>query len=83
MTKAINSDYVMKQDEINDLKSEFNKDKNIMGKIPDIGELLRAEIIKGGKKQKSEKIFKNLNWHFYDYLGLYSFKPSVFPKVYF
>ena len=50
MTKAINSDYVMKQDEINDLKSEFNKDKNIMGKIPDIGELLRAEIIKGGKK---------------------------------
>lgn len=50
MTKAINSDYVMKQDEINELKNEFNKDKNIMGKMPDIGELLRAEIIKGGKK---------------------------------
>lgn len=50
MSKAINSDYVMKQDEINELKNEFNKDKNIMGKMPDIGELLKAEIIKGGKK---------------------------------
>jgi len=50
MSKAINSNDVMNQDEINELINEFNKDKNIMGKIPDIGELLRAEIIKGGKK---------------------------------
>ena len=50
MNKAINSNYVMNQDEINELKNEFNKDKNIIGKMPDIGELLRAEIIKEGKK---------------------------------
>ena len=49
MNKAINSNYVMNQDEINELKNEFNKDKNIIGKMPDIGELLRAEIIKEGK----------------------------------
>lgn len=50
MSKAINSNNVMNQNEINELINEFNKDANIIGRMPDVGELLRAEIIKGGKK---------------------------------
>ena len=48
--KAINSNYEMTQDEINKLINEFNKDANNLGRMPDVGEFLRAEIIKGGKK---------------------------------
>ncbi len=50
MSTAINSNYVMTQDEINELINEFNKDANIIGRMPDVGEFLRAVIIKGGKK---------------------------------
>lgn len=50
MKTALNSYYTMNQNEINNLINEFNKDKNIIGKMPDVGDLLRAEICKYGKK---------------------------------
>ena len=44
MKTALNSYDTMNQYEINNLINEFNKDKNIIGKMPDVGDLLRAEI---------------------------------------
>lgn len=49
MSYAINSKNIyLSSSEINQLKNEFEKSKNIIGNIPDI--LLRAEIIKDKKK---------------------------------
>ena len=50
MKTALNSYYTMNQYEINNLINEFNKDKNIIAKMPDVGDLLRVEIYKNGKE---------------------------------
>lgn len=51
MTNAINSGNIyISSNEINELIKEFDKSKNVIGMIPGIGDLLRAEIVKDGKK---------------------------------
>ena len=50
MKTALNSYDTMNQYEINNLINEFNKDKNIIAKMPDVGDLLRVEIYKNGKE---------------------------------